>query len=300
MAGKFGSHLGHKTIEEEPEHEKQLPLTPVSSPPTSHSVTTPFDHRGSISTTRTSTSGWSSQREDGMESVAEEPPTVTQRIVKRPKGSYRLSDFIVQRTLGTGSFGRVHLVRSKHNLRFYAIKVLNKEKVVKLKQVEHTNNEQHVLEAVQHPFIINLWGCFQDATNLYMVMDFVPGGELFTLLRRSNRIVNGPSFIKWPAFNGLATDLILKLMESDPSKRYGNMRHGAGDVFAHPWFREVDWDKLLGREITAPYLPKINGDGDASAFDQYPEDNVAAQYGQPGVDTFGTAFPDFEYAGDMP
>jgi protein kinase A len=77
-------------------------------------------------------------------------------------------------------------VRSKHNLRFYAIKVLNKERVVKMKQVEHTNNEQHMLEAVQHPFIINLWGTFQDTANLYMVMDFVPGGELFTLLRRSN------------------------------------------------------------------------------------------------------------------
>jgi protein kinase A len=64
--------------------------------------------------------------------------------------------------------------------------VLSKEKVVRLKQVQHTNNEQHMLECVQHPFIINLWGSFQDASSLYMVMDFVPGGELFTLLRRSN------------------------------------------------------------------------------------------------------------------
>jgi protein kinase A len=54
-------------------------------------------------------------------------------------------------------------------------------------------------------------------------------------------------------------------MEGDPSKRYGNLHHGAGDVFAHVWFREVDWDKLRNREITAPYLPKIQGDGDASA-----------------------------------
>jgi len=77
-------------------------------------------------------------------------------------------------------------VKSKHNYRHYAIKVLNKSKVVKLKQVEHTNNEQQMLESVQHPFIINLWGTFQDTANLYMVMDFVPGGELFTLLRRSN------------------------------------------------------------------------------------------------------------------
>lgn len=64
--------------------------------------------------------------------------------------------------------------------------MLNKEKIVRMKQVSHTKNEQMLLQAVQHPFIINLWGAFQDAANLYMVMDFVPGGELFTLLRRSN------------------------------------------------------------------------------------------------------------------
>lgn len=79
------------------------------------------------------------------------------------------------------------------------------------------------------------------------------------------RIARGPAFIKWPALNVLATDLILKLMEGDPSRRYGNMKNGAGDVFAHPWFREVDWGKLAAREITAPYLPKVSGDGDASA-----------------------------------
>ena len=57
----------------------------------------------------------------------------------------------------------------------------------------------------------------------------------------------------------------MRLMEGDPSRRYGNLRHGAGDVFAHPWFGEVDWDRLAARQITAPYLPRINGEGDASA-----------------------------------
>ena len=79
------------------------------------------------------------------------------------------------------------------------------------------------------------------------------------------KIAQGPACIKWPAFHPNATDLILKFMERDPSKRFGNMLHGAGDVFAHPWFAEVDWKKLRNREITAPYLPKITGDGDASA-----------------------------------
>jgi len=101
------------------------------------------------------------------------------------KGKYALSDFTIQRTLGTGSFGRVHLVQSKHNQRFYAIKVLKKAQVVKMKQVEHTNDERRMLSKVKHPFLITLWGTFQDSKNLYMVMDFVEGGELFSLLRKS-------------------------------------------------------------------------------------------------------------------
>ncbi|KAI1637158.1 kinase-like domain-containing protein [Biscogniauxia mediterranea] len=110
--------------------------------------------------------------------------------VRVTKGKYSLNDFDLLRTLGTGSFGRVHLVQSKHNQRFYAVKVLKKAQVVKMKQVEHTNDERRMLAEVKHPFIITLWGTFQDARNLYMVMDFVEGGELFSLLRKSGRFPN--------------------------------------------------------------------------------------------------------------
>ncbi|KAI0131712.1 Pkinase-domain-containing protein [Hypoxylon sp. NC0597] len=110
--------------------------------------------------------------------------------VRVTKGKYSLGDFDLLRTLGTGSFGRVHLVQSKHNQRFYAIKVLKKAQVVKMKQVEHTNDERRMLGEVKHPFLITLWGTFQDPKNLYMVMDFVEGGELFSLLRKSGRFPN--------------------------------------------------------------------------------------------------------------
>lgn len=106
------------------------------------------------------------------------------------KGKYSLTDFDILRTLGTGSFGRVHLVQSKHNQRFYAVKVLKKAQVVKMKQVEHTNDERRMLSDVKHPFLITLWGTFQDWKNVYMVMDFVEGGELFSLLRKSGRFPN--------------------------------------------------------------------------------------------------------------
>lgn len=107
-------------------------------------------------------------------------------------------DFEILRTLGTGSFGRVHLVQSRHNQRFYAIKVLKKAQVVKMKQVEHTNDERKMLGEVKHPFLITLWGTFQDSRNLYMVMDFVEGGELFSLLRKSGVSSPLPSHFHGP------------------------------------------------------------------------------------------------------
>ena len=106
-------------------------------------------------------------------------------VPRTTKGKYQLQDFTLKRTLGTGSFGRVHLVQSNHNERFYAIKVLKKAQVVKMKQVEHTNDERKMLQKVKHAFLVTLWGTFQDSRNLYMVMDFVEGGELFSLLRKS-------------------------------------------------------------------------------------------------------------------
>ncbi|KAF2187460.1 Pkinase-domain-containing protein [Zopfia rhizophila CBS 207.26] len=126
----------------------------------------------------------------GLTSQPQQQSQPAQPTVRVTKGKYTLNDFAIQRTLGTGSFGRVHLVQSKHNQRFYAVKVLKKAQVVKMKQVEHTNDERRMLQQVKHPFLITLWGTFQDSKNLYMVMDFVEGGELFSLLRKSQRFPN--------------------------------------------------------------------------------------------------------------
>lgn len=131
---------------------------------------------------------------DGHEHVSfkESNPSDSQaldplKLSRKTSSRYALADFDLIRTLGTGSFGRVHLSKSRHNGRGYAIKVLNKKRVVGLKQVEHTNSERQMLAAVRHPFLVNLWGTFSDSYNLYMVMDFVSGGELFNLLRKSQR-----------------------------------------------------------------------------------------------------------------
>ena len=161
--------------------EKDISITKIDLTKDRIDRTTPSQMDGATGTTR--------EAQLAAKAAQPSPPALTTATLSATprvtKGKYLLADFAIQRTLGTGSFGRVHLVQSKHNQRFYAIKVLKKQQVVKMKQVEHTNDERRMLQKVKHPFLITLWGTFQDSKNLYMVMDFVEGGELFSLLRKS-------------------------------------------------------------------------------------------------------------------
>ncbi|KAM9577387.1 cAMP-dependent protein kinase catalytic subunit PRKX isoform 5-T5 [Trichechus inunguis] len=106
----------------------------------------------------------------------------------RPEApTYRLQDFDTLSTVGTGTFGRVHLVREKTGKRFFALKVMSIPDVIRLKQEQHVHNEKSVLEEVSHPFLVRLFWTYHDERFLYMLMEFVPGGELFSYLRNQGR-----------------------------------------------------------------------------------------------------------------
>ncbi|KAI0703585.1 cAMP dependent protein kinase [Cytidiella melzeri] len=107
-------------------------------------------------------------------------------------GPLRLTDFEVKGTLGTGTFGRVLLVKlrgtsSSTANNCFALKVLRKSEIVRLRQVEHVNAERYILSRARHPFVVDLYATFQDSMNIYMLQSYVPGGELFTHLRRAQR-----------------------------------------------------------------------------------------------------------------
>ncbi|KAG8217301.1 kinase-like domain-containing protein [Butyriboletus roseoflavus] len=110
--------------------------------------------------------------------------------VEKP-GVLKLTDFEVRGALGTGTFGRVLLVRLKSatpgSQNIFAMKVLRKVEIVRLRQVEHVNAERYILSRVRHPFVVDLFATFQDSLNIYMLMSYVPGGELFTHLRRAQK-----------------------------------------------------------------------------------------------------------------
>lgn len=101
--------------------------------------------------------------------------------------SARIADYNVMNTLGTGSFGRVKLVRHKGSSKIFALKCLSKSLVIRTKQAEHILAEKEILSSIVHPFIVNVYSTFQDKTTLYFVLEYVIGGEFFTHLRKANR-----------------------------------------------------------------------------------------------------------------
>uniref|UniRef100_A0A182Y355 non-specific serine/threonine protein kinase n=1 Tax=Anopheles stephensi TaxID=30069 RepID=A0A182Y355_ANOST len=91
------------------------------------------------------------------------------------------------KVLGTGAYGTVYLVRKLTGVdknKIYAMKVLKKGIVsLKKKTAEHTRTERQVLEAIQEaPFLVTMHYAFQTESKLYLILDYVIGGELFTLL----------------------------------------------------------------------------------------------------------------------
>lgn len=98
-----------------------------------------------------------------------------------------LEDFVQLQLLGSGSFGNVVLLKNKSTKQYYAMKVIEKEKILKMQQLKQTRNEKLVLQSVNSPFTVYLCFFFQDNSNVYMVMPFIPGGALFTHLQICER-----------------------------------------------------------------------------------------------------------------
>ena len=98
-----------------------------------------------------------------------------------------MSDYIFLETIGVGSYGRVRLCRNKKTNKVFAVKMLKKSEIIRMKQVDHVFSEYTILASIFHPFIVELKGVnFTDPSYLYFILEYIPGGEMFTLLRDKN------------------------------------------------------------------------------------------------------------------
>ncbi|KAH3900077.1 related to Serine/threonine-protein kinase SCH9 [Saccharomycodes ludwigii] len=106
------------------------------------------------------------------------------------KSHYGPQDFEILKLLGKGTFGQVYQVRKKDTKRIYAMKVLSKKVIVKKNEIAHTLGERNILVRTASkscPFIIGLKFSFQTPSDLYLVIDFMSGGELFWHLQKEGR-----------------------------------------------------------------------------------------------------------------
>ncbi|TKR93250.1 hypothetical protein L596_007744 [Steinernema carpocapsae] len=104
--------------------------------------------------------------------VVEEPPSA--------------SSFDLLKMLGQGSFGKVFLVRKNLGLdggNLYAMKVLTKS-TLKVRDRLRSKMERNILARIRHPFIVGLHYAFQTDDKLYLILEFLQGGDLFTLLAK--------------------------------------------------------------------------------------------------------------------
>ena len=126
----------------------------------------------------------------GSKKAGEPLPLPERRVLK----ACALSDLAVSTTLGTGTFGRVRLCQwsagADADSGYYALKMLKKSEIIRLKQVDHIKSEIHLLSRIENPFIVNLVAKFQDPKMCYLVIEYINGGELFTHLRKAGRFTN--------------------------------------------------------------------------------------------------------------
>ncbi|KAG0021733.1 hypothetical protein BGZ80_001799 [Entomortierella chlamydospora] len=115
-------------------------------------------------------------------------PALPQVQEQRKKAS--VEDFQLIRVLGKGCMGKVFLVREHKSKKLFALKAISKEWVILQREIEHTKSERNILANVariSHPFLIKLRHSFQSNAQLFMVLDYYPGGDIATQLAKWHR-----------------------------------------------------------------------------------------------------------------
>ncbi|KAI9179567.1 Serine/threonine-protein kinase [Blastocladiella emersonii ATCC 22665] len=325
------------------------------------------------------------------------------------------NDFDLLKVLGKGSFGKVLQVRKKDTGRVYAMKILNKKDIIARQEVAHTLSERNVLVQASSPFLVGLKFSFQTPDKLYLVLDYMNGGEVFYHLQKEQvfsetrakfytaelvlaldhlhrhgivyrdlkpenvlldstghvaltdfglckenlydattttfcgtaeylapEVLSGAGYgraVDWwslgillyemtagippfysentnlmyqkimyeeiafpPGFSAEAQSLIRGLLTRDARVRLGSSNADAEEIKRHPFFADIDWDKLRKKQIVPPFKPTVESETDTSNFDptfteSMPEDSLPNN-STPLSETLQDHFKGFTYNGE--
>ncbi|MBA0769705.1 hypothetical protein Gotri_018407 [Gossypium trilobum] len=106
--------------------------------------------------------------------------------MRRQRHKMGVDDFELLTMIGKGAFGEVRVCREKTTGQVYAMKKLKKSEMLRRGQVEHVKAERNLLAEVDSNCIVKLYCSFQDEDFLYLIMEYLPGGDMMTLLMRKD------------------------------------------------------------------------------------------------------------------
>lgn len=163
--------------------------------PFSFSVTTPLSNRPFIfaAEDEATANEWVAKL-----NAAKSGNTETQRKV------VTIDDFQLLSVLGRGTYGKVSLVRHKESGQLFAMKAMSKALLAEDENIEQIITEKTVLMQNRHPFLVSAHFAFQTDTRVFIILNYVPGGELFTRLREERMLSE-------PRTKLIAAELVLAL-----------------------------------------------------------------------------------------
>ncbi|KNC84722.1 hypothetical protein SARC_03063 [Sphaeroforma arctica JP610] len=123
------------------------------------------------------------RRRSSLHKHGEDSGAVRRRPSNRNRGLPNIKDFEILKPISKGAYGRVYLAKKRTTRDLYAIKMLRKDDMVRKNMVDNVLAEKKALALADNPYIVKLYYSFQSKDNLYMVMEYLIGGDVSNLLQ---------------------------------------------------------------------------------------------------------------------
>lgn len=116
-------------------------------------------------------------------------------VIKEPESKKRINikrkiigHYLIEKSIGEGTFGKVKLGTHTLTGEKVGIKILEKDRITDVSDVERVAREIHILKLIRHPNIIQLYEIIETPKQLYLIMEYASGGELFDYIVAKGRL----------------------------------------------------------------------------------------------------------------